>query len=396
MSNFVLLSTYYLSIPSANGICARNIANQLRQMGHKVFVVCYDDHQSVNNDSGEFFYTIPKKPSEQAHSIVQKIARTAKVAIGSVEPILDETLTNNYYKAICAISSKYPIDGIIAMYFPFESVEAMIRFLNQGSSIKSFIVELDSVGDGVSNSKLLGIYDRAYERWLRKVYSTVTATIIMKSHEEYWKKLFYNSFSNKLLLSDIPVLTPKEFTYVPSERVSMIYSGIIDKRYRSPEYLLDSLKKLSTVIPFSFDFYSKGDCEDDILKAKSSINGINQHGYVEPEVLEAALEKADFLVNIGNAMSRSVPSKLITYISYGKPIIHFASQNNDVCIDYLKRYPNALIIYQSNPLEMSVEQMIAFMRKNKGKSIPYEQLEKEFYMNDPKFSADLICRQLGQ
>lgn len=394
MSNFVLLSTYYLNIPSANGICARNIVNQLRQRGHKVFVVCYGNHQSFNSNSDEYIYTIPTKSTGQPHNIVQKIARTAKVAMGSFEPIIDEELTNNYYNAISEINNKHSIDGIIAMYFPFESVEAMIRFLKQGNNIKSIMVELDSVGDGVSNSKLLGIYDRVYERWLKKVYSIVTATIIMKSHEEYWKKLFYSTFANKLLISDIPVLTSRDYIYVPSEKINMIYSGIIDKRYRSPEYLLDILKKLSTVISFSFDFYSKGDCENDISDAKLSINGINQHGYVEPEILESALEKADFLVNIGNALSRSVPSKLITYISYGKPIIHFASQQNDVCIDYLRRYPNALIVDQSNPVEVSFDQLIAFIENNIGKHIPYEIIEQEYYMNDPQYSADLICKIL--
>lgn len=395
MSKIVVLTTQYLGIPSANGICARNIVCELKKMGNEVCVVCFENNS--DNKANKGIYPIRQCKSAETHSVIQKITRTMKVALGSTEPLINHQLVNEYLKSLKRINKKGKIDLIIAMYFPFETVEAMYQFKEEFKDVKTYIYELDSIADGVAKKSIVHyFYNKRYDQWLREVYSGISATIIMKTHEEYWRKEFFPLFPKKLLIADLPVLTPKSYSFNVSTKIRMIYSGVIDKRYRSPSYLLKVLESLSKKIEFEFDFYSKGNCEDELVSAANLINGVKHHGYVTPAELDLAIENACFLVNIGNAISRSVPSKLITYISYGKPIIHFALQKNDVCIDYLRRYKNALIIDQSNPVEISVEQMFAFLTSYTDKHIPFEILEKEFYMNDPKYSANLICRQLGE
>ena len=395
MSRIVVLSTLYLNIPSANGICARNLVDALRKQGHEVYVVCYDKTTLKDEENPDPIYTIPEPDFNVKHTLVQKLIRTATVAIGSTKPILNESLTKDYYKKLCEINHLVTIDAVIAMYFPFESVEAMCRFSKDRPNVKTFIYEVDSVGDGVSKSQVYEIYNRAYESWLNKKYSEVNNIIVMQSHANYWKTHFGTRYAEKMVLTDIPVLIEKNYTpRNPERRVRFIYSGLIEKRYRSPAYLLSVLENISKILDFEFSFYSKGDCEEEISEARSRVHGIRQYGYVTPGELDKAISESDFLVSIGNSVSRSVPSKLITYLGYGKPIIHFSSQREDVCTEYLKKYDFALVIRQYEDIDISSSKLIEFINNNKTTKIDISETIKKYWENTPVFNASLISERL--
>ena len=394
MGKIVLLSTFFLDIPSANGICAVNLADALKKTGNDVSVICYENGNAM---AGNNIYTVPVPEQQTAHSTAQKIVRTAKVVLGSTAPIINKTLADNYYRRLCEINNNGGIDAVIAMFFPFESADAICRFKKKNPNVKTVMYEIDSFGDGVSNiDKLYKIYARAYDRFLRKVYSSLDSIIIMKSHEEYWKNCFGKDFRHKMQVADLPVLVDRRsFPKVNNNGpVKMIYSGLIEKRYRSPAYLLSVLKELEKKIDFEFAFYSKGDCESEISEASKDINGIKQYGYVTPSELDKAISDADILVSIGNSISRSVPSKLISYISYGKPIIHFSSQQDDVCDDYLNRYPLALVVNELKSAEDSAGDIISFMDGIKEKEISFVEIKKLYKLNDPTHTASIILSSL--
>lgn len=396
MSRIVVLSTIYLNIPSANGICARNLVEALRKRGHEVYVVCYDKPTLKDEEKADKIYVIPEPDLNVKHTLLQKLVRTIAVAIGSTKPIINENLTDYYYKKLRVINQSYSIDAVVAMYFPFESVEAMCRFSMETPNVKTFIYELDSVGDGVSRTQVYEIYNRAYEKWLKGIYSKVDNIFVMKSHFDYWKKHFGTCYLKKMISTDIPVLVEKKYTHSTSEKcVKLIYSGLIEKRYRSPTYLLSVLEKLRENIDFEFSFYSKGDCEDEIAEVGSRCKEIHQYGYVTPDELDQAISESDFLVSIGNSVSRSVPSKLITYIGYGKPIIHFSSQRDDVCADYLSEYPLSLTINTEMELDRASAEMISFIKKNLHSQIDYENISKIYAQNTPEYSCRLMEERLS-
>lgn len=396
MSKIVVLSTIYLNIPSANGICARNLVSALREQGHEVYVVCYEKDTLKDEEDHRYIHTILEPNIKEQNSFIHKLMRTVSVAMGSIKPLIKESLTNAYYNALCDIDSAHSIDAVVGMYFPLESVEAICRFVKQKPEVKSIIYEVDSVGDGVAKSKLFSIYDRVYTKWLIQAYKEVTGIIVMNSHNDYWIKHFGNKFSKKMRLADIPVLIDSnKSTANDNSCVRMIYSGLIEKRYRSPIYLLSVLKVLSKIRRFEFCFFSKGDCEDQISKASEEIPGIKQFGYVAPLKLEQEMMTADILVNIGNTFSRSVPSKLISYMGYGKPIIHISAQNDDVCSEYLENYPLSLSLKQSDPISISVDKIEQFIIQTRGKQVRYRDLNKSYEANKPEYSArlisDIIC-----
>ena len=49
-----------------------------------------------------------------------------------------------------------------------------------------------------------------------------------------------------------------------------------------------------------------------------------------------------------------LPSKLLSYIETGMPILHIQKQENDACIEYLNKYELAAVIRENDQVEMSV------------------------------------------
>lgn len=392
MKRIAVLSTIYLNKPSTNGICAINLVNELKGMGHEIEVVCYEDATCSSCDI--HIHTIKKK-QEKINSFTRKLYILFCILIGTVRFSIDNTLVENYTRELCLMHKKKSFDAVIAMFFSPESLQAVYEFKKLFPKVKVFAYELDSIGDGISDTKHFFLIDRIYKKWLKKIYSAIDNIFIMKSHEMYWRKTFGGQFEKKLKVVDLPVLISKQMPiFASSTQISMLYAGLIEKKYRSPSYLLLVLAELREMVPFRFTFYSKGDCEEEIARAAGHTEGISQKGYVSPEELEQAIFSTDFLVSIGNSVSRSLPSKVITYLSYGKPIIHFSSQKNDVCKEYLEKYPLAYVICDSVPIKEACEKFYDFILESRGKTMASGEIQKLFYHNTPAYSAQVISSLL--
>ena len=60
------------------------------------------------------------------------------------------------------------------------------------------------------------------------------------------------------------------------------------------------------------------------------------------------MEESDILINIGNTIDNQVPSKIFDYISKRKPIINLYKISNCPSLKYLKKYPLALNLEESD------------------------------------------------
>lgn len=392
MSHIVVLSSIYLGKASTNGLCAHNIVDALSEEGNEIDVICYEDTEVCNIKNVHTIHNNPQAYKSNIDKLVSKLSKSFYFLLSSPRCYLEENKVDSYYKALCKIDESFKIDAIVAILFPLETAEAMTRFKRSHPETKTIIYELDSISDGVAQSNAIQKFlNFNYYKWLYSMYWVIDNVIIMKSHSDYWLKAFGGRFRNKLKIADIPVLLPRIKKSTNYDEVSFLYAGLIEKKYRSPEYLLQVVSEISKRFPLVFRFYSKGDCEDMIANYAREIPGIQQNGYVTQAELENAIDNTNFLVSIGNSTSNSVPSKLISYISYQKPIIHFSSQKNDVCGDYLARYPLSLVISQDNSIEESANQIISFIEDLKCKEFSNIPIGTMYKMNIPSYSAKLIC-----
>lgn len=387
MSRILILSSYYLGKATANGICARNIVKQLKQDGHDVYVVCYNNEDL----SEENVYTIEKPIHNIKRNLIAKVYGRLKA---TVSVTLDHTLVNEYQRITLKLCSEKKIDIVIGMFFPFEAVSILAIIKKNFHAIRTVIYELDSVGDGIfSGSKYQKLVNWVIERWCSKQYSSVDAIIVMYSHEEYWRKTFGKKYNKKLMLADIPVLLKKILPPVDKNietPVSFLYGGLMEQAYRSPDYLLKIFESYLKIEKATLHFFSKGDCEEQIAKIAKRVGCIYQNGYISQENFDKAIAKMDILISLGNRYSRSVPSKLITYFTYGKPIVHFSLQKDDVCVQYLEKYPLGLVLREWDPIEENTRKLYEFVQKARGRKVDFSEVESVFPMNTPAYSARLI------
>ncbi len=392
MSCYILLSSFFLSKPSANGICAKNIANELLKNGHRVHVICFqqEDCDPEIFLNGLVIHRIDK-PKETTGNV--SLNNRIKDLRSCLAPPINNKTVCDYYKTANYIISRENVDCVIAMYFPLESVLAVEKIKKAHQDIKTVIYELDSVVDGISfKDRLRALKARSYERWNIKRYRKVDRIVVMESHKNYWDKTFGMEFGRKVNYADIPTLVNRCSCNIKNHSgdISFIYAGLLDRNYRSPSYLLECVLALKKLLKIRIDFYSKGNCLDLIESTSKQFNCVFSHGYVSEKTLDAAILDADVLVNIGNKYSHSVPSKLITYISYCKPIIHFSPNEDDVCLEYLNKYPQSLIVNENDDVDYNVARIVDFINSLNNAKISFEEIQSVFEKNTPGYSVNIL------
>ncbi len=98
---------------------------------------------------------------------------------------------------------------------------------------------------------------------------------------------------------------------------------------------------------------------------------------------------ADYLINIGNVVKNQFPSKLLEYISTGKPIIDFSKHHHGLATDCLEKYQNCLIIYEDESVDCAVKQIGAFTAMQY-RQLDYEAIRNCFVTATPEYVAKQI------
>lgn len=156
---------------------------------------------------------------------------------------------------------------------------------------------------------------------------------------------------------------------------NLIFAGMFYKKIRNPEFALQTLSKVQGI---KLDlFVGRGECE-------TILNKYN-HGHIKRELfaerdryVEMICNEYDVLVNVGNVSTLQAPSKMLELLSTGKPILNFYF-TQDYQYEMIEKYPLGLNIgYQE---EGAVEKIEKFCKEVKGKSIPYNEVEKLFPEN---------------
>ncbi len=399
MGKILLITGGRLGIPSANRNCMINVVRALKDLGEEVFLLCRAKEEDTPEEALASFpvYTVedPEKKAPPSFFPLRKAINICNRIRSFFRPNMIKPLARNYYTKLIEVCDEQGIDTVVVPFYPPEAVDAIRRLKIHRPHIKTAIYELDSVGDGIwypsfTNNLTL----RAVNRFLKKAYKRVDQIHVLVNHKDYWLNNFGEVAKDKLSFMDIPVLMEppavSSLESAPSSSPCFLYSGELSQTYRSPVYLLQLLEALANSTAFTFHFFSKGDCEDMLADASGKITGICQHGYVSTTALNEAVAQADILVNIGNAVSNSVPSKLIFYMSFGKPILHIASNKEDVCNAYLEKYPLALVLEESEDMAVNAKKLSAFIQKVNGKAVGFDEVKALYPMNDPVYSAKLF------
>lgn len=191
---------------------------------------------------------------------------------------------------------------------------------------------------------------------------------------------YSNQISIKNKIQNLPYLLNESVLSVEQEKkkttkeVRFVCMGSFQKQMRDPTFMLEVFSCIGNY--YHLDLYTSG-CELIVQQyANKSKGSISIREKVSFEELKKIMANADVLVNISNAQSYSVPSKVFELISYKKPIIDFHVQGQ--LLDVWKKYPLALNIDTSMDLQVARGKIIGFVRNNFGNTVDENYLRHVF------------------
>ena len=121
--------------------------------------------------------------------------------------------------------------------------------------------------------------------------------------------------------------------------VLLTFTGSLTRNYVEPDYLL---RLLSGCSDYKLKLFTTGSAVTNIYKYPKAYVILND--WISKSELALELETANVLVNIAEVSGRNVSSKIFSYMLVGKPILHIYYADDDVNLQYLRKYSLALCI----------------------------------------------------
>ena len=174
--------------------------------------------------------------------------------------------------------------------------------------------------------------------------------------------------------------------------ISCVFCGMVYKGVRNPKFAIELFSGLEEDIKFIMVGVTKKEAVEFIPEQYIG-NNIIFCGYLSAEESQKYIEKADFLVNIGNQVLNQIPSKLFTYIETGKPIINLCTSRNCPTIPYLLRYSLSLNIFDDD-LTLANKQAEDFIRYSVGKRVSSDDIEHNFKECSAEYCATVMSSQI--
>lgn len=412
--HFVFVVGSYYPYYSAVGKCVGNVADVLSQR-HKVTIIC----EKNNSDQEEEYYynnqrilRIVTKDITKRIKIVENINRTRRIkkkfynlSLGilkleqAAELVFSKTsvksqLVDSFLSKLLDINEN--IDVIIPACMPFESVVAAYKYkeiYNAKVHLVPYLFDQFVENELLHRLKVnKRIKRKKHMKIEKEVISNSNTVLIMKQLKNYLLSN-YSEYNHLFQEVEHPLIVERKKKGIQVNKKTAIftYAGSFYKGIRDPEYMLKIFDLYLEKNEGILNLYTFGNYNN-IIKAYAYKNDlIKDNGSLASTLVAGELEKADFLVAVGNSVSNQVPSKVFEYLSFGKPIIYFYELDNDSNVEILKNYPYGLCIRKNaKEIEGNIFKLKKFCEENKDRSLTFEEISKLFPDALPEYTANLL------
>jgi len=256
-------------------------------------------------------------------------------------------------------------DLIVSVSLPFSSHIA--AYILNKKNKKKWIMDIGDPytlkKDAPENNKILyGYLNKYYEN---KFYSLASKIIFthedaMSAHIDYFdidkEKTFIgnpiSNFDEELFSRSL------EYNY-NSFPIKFGYFGVFTKGVRSPKNFMTYFKDTQDI---QFHWYVNEDSKNEISIHSNDFDSIFHSLVNRDEALKLMADSFHCLVSIGNLNTTQLPSKVIEYISTGKPVIHFCEIENDPVKNISKDFNNLFIVSETTNREDLLNQLNSFYK----------------------------------
>lgn len=411
----ILFSAGYLSnVPFANNNIEILLADTLSLKGHN----CYVTGTSHDNDVyrvteagtiiqswgiGKWFQDSSKYFNRAIKDLPENEIRKAILKFVLKHPIYSlgifvlstdypyKTADKRYLNKIKKLSKEKNIDAIISFCYPFDKVKLIFDY---GLPLKKIYYQFDPYGlhetlDIINQEKKI---DEEVKVISKSDYTFTTQVLA----RQYAQTEGYKDHIHKIKGVDFPVMAEKhpEDVEIPfdfkKENTNILFCGTMDDGFRNPDYVLSTFAQVFEKDP-SVKVYFLGPQQGVKVAqwAEKYPDNIFVHPGVPNNIAVAATYKADMLLNIGNAISNMVPSKIFDYFATGKAIVNVQKIENAPDVEYFEKYPMQITLPEYSG-EVQAEKLYRFIKENKGRHLDYSRVKDLYYTATPEYVASLI------
>lgn len=281
-----------------------------------------------------------------------------------------QRMIREYKKAIRQTLRNKKIDLIIGFSEPCEILKAITQV---ETNVPFIAYKMDPWSSHYTRSGNIDEYVQ------EKKCDEKAAAIVLPNYIHAYQAMGDDSIENKTKILELPNIVNygeiKRLDCFDQNKINCVFAGGMYKDIRNPEYAISLLGKLEkdNIVFHIWGRECNGKVLPDILPSN-----VIYHGVTDSDSALNYIKSADILINIGNTICNQLPSKLITYISLGKPIINFVKIADCPTIEYLKKYPLAINIFECNENKEEVERVRTFCINSKGKGIPYDEIKEKY------------------
>lgn len=413
--NILYILGAYKPRASANGICSDNIIKQLANEGHSVTVLanasigckshCTDGCGiEVFRVKQRLFLRMKewREVKQPEHPLMGKIVAKGSLIVNKLQllvtapfwPKISPLTIHRFRKTALKLQSENQYDVVISVYTPIEALLAGYAIKKKYAAVLFVPYFLDSLSGGYGPKCFCK--QKTMRRGLaieKEIFAVADKIVLMKSSEAHQRK-HNKQYSEKFCFLDIPMFKKTDIAASKrnenSKEIRMLFVGSIAASVRSPDTLISALLLLQTA-NVACEFIGNIDCMErfKLLKEKYGRRLVFT-GFMNHDKLTDKIESADILLNIGNLVATMVPSKIFEYMSYGKPIISTFDIEDEPSKKYLQQYPLALLLSGKDDPKKNADSIAAFINKSLGKSIAYDEIKKQFYLNTPAAFMECI------
>jgi hypothetical protein len=420
MAHIVFVLGSYHPSYSAIGICVKNIVNEISKK-NQVSVICNKntytqlDKEIIDNinvvrasskintlwNKIQFFLSTTHGIKKYLFINILNLTRVFRYVSALILRVnVQWDLVNVFEESLIELNKTSNIDVVIPCCFPIEGLIASERYCrNRETKLIPYLF------DNFIKSKKLHrtnwnkkIKHKSHVKLLRKIFSNSNHIIAMNSLEFTFVQHF-STLQDKITYVEHPLLIKLKGTcHKPGKSIDspikLTYAGSFLKGYVDPNYFFKLFfhKNFKNFKNFEINLYSRGNCGDLVNNfiLNNPVNSTN-HGSVNFEKAQKAICDADFLINVAETSGKQMSSKIFTYMSAGKPIIHFYSYEDDINKLILDKYPLVVCIKQDlSKLMENVLIVEDFIINNNNKFISFE-LVRDIYPDAlPRFTSDII------
>ena len=407
-----------LESKSANGICTKAVMDECIRKGLEVYCLTNQEYNEKDEyfKDGIWYYTIKPRMYYKIDAYinnkvkdkkVQRILKFINSILGKIKlllsyptwPLISPMYTNRIYYKANQVCRNHMIDTIVPVYTQIDALIAAERIKKRYEYIQYIPYFLDSFSGGYGPK----IFSQEWTirrglRWEAKLLPCANKIIMMRSAQSHYERYCVDTEYYKLIrFLDLPLFTPKQNidivdTLLEKDAINLLYVGSIPAHIRNPQYFLKMFRMIANN-HLRLTIIGDSTCESLLKEMAREDNRIHLLPKVDHDIVLAAMEAADILVNLGNNNIHMTPSKIFEYMSFGKPILSTAPIRDEPSIKYLQYYPCKYIIDESIDIMHNARQVDEFIRSNYSRRVKSVELCENFYLNTPEAFVNCICEE---